>query len=66
MKVEITKRQLEAIHEICTTVDSTLGCSESHMIEDSKNYDYDTIMLKELKHIERFFNKNGYDLDLSK
>lgn len=62
MKVDITKRQLEAIAEVCTTIDATIGCSESNDIDGS---DFDTDMRRELKIIARFFKKNGYKLDLT-
>lgn len=62
MKVEITKRQLQAIAEISSTLDAMIGCSEPNDITGSY-FDKDT--QKELKLIQRFFNKNGYELDLS-
>lgn len=63
MKVEITKRQLEAIAEIATTLDSMLGCSEPNDIDVP---DFDTVVLRELKIIQRFYKKNGYALHLIK
>lgn len=62
MKVEITKRQLEAIQEVCTTIDGTLGCSDTESSDDAP--DFDKSMNRELKIIKRFFNKNGYELDV--
>lgn len=63
MKVEITKRQLEAIYEVCTTIVGTLGCSDTEASDDV--LDFDETMRKELKIIKKFFNKNGYELDMS-
>ena len=62
MKVEITKRQLQAIAEISTTLDAMIGCSEPNDIDGS---DFDKDTQKELKIIQRFFKKNGYSLHLS-
>ena len=62
MKVDITKRQLEAIQEIATTLDSMIGGSDSENIDAP---DFDTVMNRELKIIQRFFKKNGYILDIS-
>ena len=66
MKVDITKRQLEAIQEICTTVDAMTGNGGGDTMErvDGTEVDWDTSMLKELKIVARFFEKNGYKLDL--
>jgi hypothetical protein len=63
MKVEITKRQLEAIPEVCTTIYSTIGCSDTETSDDIHNFD--TVIKRELKIIKTFFNKNGYELDVS-
>jgi len=62
MKVDITKRQLEAIQEIATTLDSMIGCSDDEYTDGTN---FDTVINKELKIIQRFFKKNGYVLDIS-
>lgn len=48
MKVEITKAQLQAIREIAEQEDAMLGCSDD-----------DSIRIKWLRLIDRFFEKNG-------
>ena len=62
MKVEITKRQLEAIQEVCTTAHSMIGCSDTSSSDDAP--DFDKSMNRELKIIKKFFIKNGYELDV--
>jgi hypothetical protein len=62
MKVDITKRQLQAIQEICTTVDATIGCSTSDSSDDAP--DFDESMNRELKIVKTFFKKNGYVLNV--
>jgi hypothetical protein len=65
MKVDITKRQLQAIQEICTTINATLGCADNEGfggVEGALNFD--TEMNRELKIVKTFFKKNGYVLDV--
>tara|TARA_R110002049_G_scaffold5246_2_gene37071 strand:- start:164 stop:361 length:198 start_codon:yes stop_codon:yes gene_type:complete len=65
MKVEITKRQLQAIQEVCTTIDATLGASDNEGLGGVIGAsDFDTEMNRELKIIKTFFKKNGYKLDV--
>ncbi|ANW96727.1 hypothetical protein AXE80_10775 [Wenyingzhuangia fucanilytica] len=57
MKIDITKRQLEAIFELATAIEGMLGCSDGD-IDGDVNFDKE--MTKELKCINRLFIKNGY------
>lgn len=60
MKVEITQKQLEAIHELAGTAESFLGGVGDIESKEFGLDEFDIDVKRCLKLIDRFFVKNGY------